>query len=152
MVARFSCTIPHAAGNSNSSISIADTNLESRNRGGQFTAKLVAFDQAQDRLDAVFRRNSEPGGIHLRDEQKAMRLPAWHAGGNSNSNGESDSHSETYSRNLDRCSLLCCWNHEFLWEDSRSFRMETSLALMDSMREYASTQSEMWLTETADDS
>ena len=43
--------------------------------------------------------------------------------------------------NSDDNSLLCCWNHEFLWEDSRAFRVETSRALRDAMSEYVLLES-----------
>eukprot|EP00531_Pseudo-nitzschia_arenysensis_P015224 CAMPEP_0116121502 /NCGR_PEP_ID=MMETSP0329-20121206/3731_1 /TAXON_ID=697910 /ORGANISM="Pseudo-nitzschia arenysensis, Strain B593" /LENGTH=359 /DNA_ID=CAMNT_0003615319 /DNA_START=212 /DNA_END=1288 /DNA_ORIENTATION=- len=85
--------------------------------GRQFTVKLVAFDQAERKLETIFRRGYEPGGIPLREEKESMVL---HSTGDVNC----DSISSDAGINDDSNSLLCCWNHEFLWEDSKSFRME----------------------------
>jgi hypothetical protein len=108
--------------------SFYDRNTD-QNHGGQFTVKLMGFAQAQRKLNGVFRRGYEPGGIPLSDEKEGMFLhPA--SGGNGDGDGNE------LGVDHDRNSLLCCWNHEFLWEDSRSFRMETSYALRDTMKEY----------------
>ena len=115
MVGRFSCV----------TASVVDRNT-GRNNGGQFTVKLTSFAQAQRKLNTVFRNGYEPGGIPLSDEKESMVL---HSLGGANCNGNCN---EDHDHN----SLLCCWNHEFLWEDSRSFRLETSYALRDTMNEY----------------
>lgn len=107
---------------------ISDRNA-GRNHSGQFTVKLMGFAQAQRKLNTVFRRGYEPGGIPLSDEKEGMVLrPA--------SSDIASTDGDDLGVDHDRNSLLCCWNHEFLWEDSRSFRMETSYALRDTMKEY----------------
>lgn len=117
-VARFSCSTV-------SSIPSSAT----ADRGRQFTVKLVAFDQAERKLGTVFRRGYEPGGIPLGVEKESMVL---HSIGGANC----DSNSSYAGINHDSNSLLCCWNHEFLWEDSKSFRMETTHAMRDTMNEF----------------
>lgn len=112
-VGRFSCTTV-------SGIATAETADPSR--GGQFTVKLMGFDQAERKLGTVFRRGYEPGGIPLSEEKESMIL---HSAGNHDA-----------GINHDRNSLLCCWNHEFLWENSKSFRIETTYALRDTMKEF----------------
>jgi hypothetical protein len=143
LVGRFSCMIASvatrdvttaeaggggAAAADADAASFYDRNTD-QNHGGQFTVKLMGFAQAQRKLNGVFRRGYEPGGIPLSDEKEGMFLhPA--SGGNGDGDGNE------LGVDHDRNSLLCCWNHEFLWEDSRSFRMETSYALRDTMKEY----------------
>jgi len=133
LVGRFSCMIASVADRDGTATntksvaaapSISDHNGP-ENHGGQFTVKLMGFAQAQRKLTTVLRRGYEPGGIALRDEKDGMVL---HNPVRSYGNGDCVNH--------DRNSLLCCWNHEFLWEDSRAFRMETSYALRDTMKEY----------------
>ena len=126
MVGRFSCMIASVADRDGTAAatSISDHNGP-ENHGGQFTVKLMGFAQAQSKLNTVFRRGYEPGGIALRDEKDGMVL---HNPVRSDDNGDCVDH--------DRNSLLCCWSHEFLWEVSNAFRMETSYALRDTMKEY----------------
>ena len=137
LVGRFSCMIASAAtkeavttvsGSTPTAVGISHRNTD-QPRGGQFTVKLMGFAQAQNKLNTVF-REKEPGGIPLSDEKENMVL---HSVGGANYNSNNNDH---IAINDDRNSLLCCWNHEFLWEDSRSFRIETSHALRDTMKDY----------------
>jgi len=146
LVGRYSCTISNtktdtnttANGNHNNDTT---NNNDSNHSIGQFTVKLVAFDFAQQKLDSVF-RGREPGGIVLGEEKKAMKLDL--ESNKCEGVGDDDGYThEQYCKdvNSDNNSLLCCWSHEFLWEDSRLFRMETSLALRDAMSEYVLSES-----------
>ena len=125
LVGRFSCMIASIAIRDEDNTAVGPAaarisdNVTNRNHGGQFTVKLMGFDQAQRKLNTVFRRGYEPGGIPLSEEKNGMVL-----------------HGPVVGEDHDRNSLLCCWNHEFLWEDPRPFRMETSYAMRDTMKEY----------------
>ena len=99
---------------------VSGMRTSSTKKGGQFTVKMTSFPQAERKLSTVFRRGNEPGGIPLHKEKEGMVLQSIGI------DGINDDHN----------SLLCCWNHEFLWEDTRSYTLETSFALRDTMREY----------------
>jgi hypothetical protein len=130
LVGRFSCMIASVAPPDVTNTDAgAATNAGFYDHGGQFTVKLMNFAQAQRRMNGVFRQGYEPGGIPLSDEKAGMVL---HPASGCNDSGSGNEMGVDHDRN----SLLCCWNHEFLWEDSRAFRMETSYALRDTMKEY----------------
>mmetsp|Transcript_12037 Transcript_12037/g.12941 ORF Transcript_12037/g.12941 Transcript_12037/m.12941 type:complete len:377 (-) Transcript_12037:754-1884(-) len=103
--------------------------------GGQFVVKLTSFAQAQRKLDTIFSVTREPGGIPLSEEKDGMILNHHHQH-HKNDEKYGDDDDDRYAYNDDQNSLLCCWNHEFLWENSRSFQMQTSYALRDTMQEY----------------
>jgi len=128
LVGTFTCTISSIAAKDATNIAagdppgIADHNT-GRIHGGQFTVKLMGFDQAQRKIDTTFPHGFEPGGMSLSEEKNGMNLRP-----------SEDANSDCVDYN--RSSLLCCWNHEYLWEDFNSFRMETSYALRDTMKDY----------------
>ncbi|VEU44760.1 unnamed protein product [Pseudo-nitzschia multistriata] len=153
LVARFSCVTTNT-GAALTGNAITDTNSDHRNAnsGGQFTVKLMAFDQAQEKLDTVFRRGREPGGIPLSDEKKGMSLDLDRhrkkaLGGAKqqrypqvDTNNSCIDYGSDLELNHDDHSLLCCWSHEFLWEESRNFAVETSHALRYLANDYAALE------------